>query len=213
MTAEPTSETDSQAQEPLAPREDASAWLEQHGDALYGYARARVGARDLAEDLVQETLLAALQARAQFAGRSSVRTWLFSILRHKIVDLYRRGGAGRQSAGHGEMPAFPNGEPVFFTGDGSWRNTPSSWKTPEQALLDDEFRSVLDGCLGGLPPALAQVFLLRELEQIDAEELCKILGLTPGNLRVRLHRARLLLRDCLERRWFGSRSDEAPRTS
>ncbi|HKM54852.1 MAG TPA: sigma factor-like helix-turn-helix DNA-binding protein, partial [Isosphaeraceae bacterium] len=98
------------------------------------------------------------------------------------------------------------------TGDGFWRNAPSTWKAPEDALLDDEFWSVLEGCLDGLPRSLAHVFMLRELEQIDVEELCKILGLTPGNLRIRLHRARLLLRDCLERRWFGSRSDEAPRT-
>ncbi len=213
MTAKPTSETDSQ--EPPAPRDDASAWLEQHGDALYGYARARVGARDLAEDLVQETLLAALQASDRFASRSSVRTWLFSILRRKIVDLYRRGGAGRQSAGNGETLASPNREQAFFNGDDFWRNAPSSWKTPEQALLDDEFWNVLEGCLGGLPRGLAQAFMLRELDQVDAQELCAILGLTPGNLRVRLHRARLLLRDCLEKRWFGlgSRSDEAPRTS
>jgi RNA polymerase sigma-70 factor (ECF subfamily) len=210
MTAEKSSDTDSQ--EPPALREDASAWLEQHGDALYGYARARAGTRELAEDLVQETLLAALQSRERFASRSSVRTWLFSILRHKIVDLYRRGGAGRQLAGRGEMLASQNSEQVFFTGDGFWRNAPSSWKTAEEALLDDEFWSVLEGCLGDLPRSLAQVFMLRELEQIDVEELCKILGLTPGNLRIRLHRARLLLRDCLERRWFGSRSDEAPRT-
>ncbi len=90
MTAEQASKTESQA--PTATQEDASAWLEEHGDALYGYAKARVGTRELAEDLVQETLLAALQSRDRFAGRSSVRTWLFSILRHKIVDVYRRGG-------------------------------------------------------------------------------------------------------------------------
>jgi len=211
MTAERTSETDSH--EPPAPREDASGWLEQHGDALYGYARARVGARELAEDLVQETLLAALQSQDRFASRSSVRTWLFSILRHKIVDLYRRGGAGRQSAGNGEPLASQKSEHEFFTGAGFWQNAPSSWKTPEEAFLDDEFWSVLDGCLGDLPRSLARAFMLRELEHLDVEELCKILGLTPGNLRVRMHRARLLLRDCLEKRWFGSRSDEAPRTS
>ena len=108
MTAEQTSEADSQ--EAAVVRDDASAWLERHGDALYRYARARLGARDLAEDLVQETLLAAPRARQQFAGRSSVRTWLFSILRHKIVDLYRRSGAGRTDAGHGQMPGFPSGE-------------------------------------------------------------------------------------------------------
>ncbi len=115
-------------------------------------------------------------------------------------------------AGNGEMASAQVKKREFFTADGFWRNAPSSWKTAEEALLDDEFWSVLDGCLGDLPRSLGQVFLLRELEQIEMEELCKLLGLTPGNLRVRLHRARLLLRECLEQRWFGSRSDEAPRT-
>src|SRR5271165_1791769 len=122
MTVEQTSEADSQ--EAAIVRDDASAWLERHGDALYCYARARVGACDLAEDLVQETLLAALEARQQFAGRSSVRTWLFSILRHKIVDLYRRGGAERTNAGHGQMLGFPSGEHACFTSDGFWRSAP-----------------------------------------------------------------------------------------
>jgi RNA polymerase sigma-70 factor (ECF subfamily) len=195
---------------------DASAWLERYGDALYRYAAARVGGREPAEDLVQETFLAALQSRDRFQHRSSVRTWLFSILRHKIVDHYRRTQEEREhtAAGAGAESDAEADEVVkrFFTADGLWSNAPSPWKSPEQALERDEFWNVLDGCLGGLPRSLAQAFVLRELEEVDSDRLCELLGLSPGNLRVRLHRARLLLRDCLETRWFGSRSEDAPRT-
>ena len=77
--------------------------------------------------------------------------------------------------------------------------------------MDDEFHAVLDGCLGGLPRSLARAFVLRELEEVEAAELCELLGLSPGNLRVRLHRARLLLRECLEKKWFDPRPGDASR--
>ena len=102
--------------------------------------------------------------------------------------------------------------PLFHRAITSGRTPPLPGRRPKQALVDAEFWSVLDGCLGDLPRTLAQAFMLREIEQIEVETLCATLDLSPANLRVRLHRARLLLRDCLETRWFGSRSDEAPRT-
>ena len=201
MTAESASQADPQA--PTPSEVNPSAWLEQYGDGLYRYARARVASRELAEDLVQETLLAALRSQDRFANRSSVRTWLFSILRHKIVDHYR-----------GIVAAWADTEDRStrdFTADGLWSQAPSPWKSPETALMDQEFRNVLDGCIGALPPSLAQAFVLRELEQIEIADLSKTLGLTAGNLRVRLYRARMLLRECLETRWFETRSDESPR--
>lgn len=186
--------------------DDASAWVEQHGDALYRYARGRVSGRDLAEDLVQETFLAALQSLDRFQNRSTTRTWLFSILRRKIVDHYRRSEAGRAAA-----ELAPTSE-RFFTPGGHWAKAPSPWRTPEEALMDGEFHAVLEGCLGGLPRSLAQAFILRELEDMEPADLCEILSLSPGNLRVRLHRARLLIRECLERKWFDPRPGDASRT-
>jgi RNA polymerase sigma-70 factor (ECF subfamily) len=97
MAADPVSETD--PRKPTGSGGDALAWLEQHGDELYHYARGRVGTRELAEDLVQDTLPAALQSFDRFQNRSSVRTWLCSILRHKILDHYRRGEVRRRAEG------------------------------------------------------------------------------------------------------------------
>lgn len=210
MAADPISETD--PRKPTGPGGDASVWLEQHGDALYRYARARVGIRELAEDLVQETLLAALQSLDRFQNRSSVRTWLCSILRHKILDHYRRDEANRRAGQVEQMITADASLDHFFTSDHLWKAAPSAWKTPEEDLVNAEFWNVLDGCLGDLPRTLAQAFILREIDQVEVETLCETLDLSAANLRVRLHRARLLLRDCLQTRWFGSRSDDAPRS-
>lgn len=181
-----------------ASREDAASWLAEHGDALFRYARLRVGRRELAEDLVQDTFVAALQARARYEGGSSVRTWLLSILKHKIVDHYRRSTAARPVEGSDAILSS------FFGPDGLWKRALASWRTPDKALEDREFWEVFDGCLGRLPRALASVFFLRELEGLGPAELRDRLEISEGNLRVRLHRARLLLRECLERRWFAA---------
>ena len=193
---------------------DASAWLDEHGDALYRYARSRVGHREAAEDLVQDALLAALQSRDRFQGQATVRTWLLSILRHKIVDhLPPRG----EVACRRPKPIRSRGPTPFARGISaprvSGRRPSRRGRLPDQTLEDREFWDVLDRCLSRLPHSLSAVFILRELEDLDTAELRRILELSEGNLRVRLHRARLLLRECLEKHWFvetpgGSRRPE-----
>jgi RNA polymerase sigma-70 factor, ECF subfamily len=182
---------------------DTSTWLEEHGDAMYRYARARVGHRHLAEDLVQDALVAALQSRERFEGRATIRTWLLSILRHKIIDHVRRAAVPLSAA---EFDSDTKADAVrerYFSVKGLWQNALASWRAPDQALEDREFWDVLDGCLSRLPSSLSTPFILRELEDLNAEEMRRVLGLSEVNLRVRLHRARLLLRECLEKHWFG----------
>ncbi len=198
--------------DPISSPGDAAAWLVEHGDALFRYARSRVGNRDVAEDLVQEAFLAGLQSQDRFQGRATVRTWLLSILRHKIVDHFRRAAALPATA---ENDRTGRPDPVrdrYFRESGLWKRAVASWHTPDQALEDREFWDVLDGCLSRLPRSLASVFILRELEELDTAELRRVLGLSEANLRVRLHRARLLLRECLEKRWFAETSDRSRRT-
>ena len=116
-----------------------------------------------------------------------------------------------------ESVADPTGRPDpvrdrYFSPKGLWKTAVASWKAPHQALEDREFWDVLDGCLGRLPRSLSSVFVLRELEGLDMAELRRDLALSDGNLRVRLHRARLLLRECLEKHWFGVERDGSRRT-
>ena len=205
MNARPTPQADDP--ETHSSARDASAWPDEHGDALYRYARSRVGSRELAEDLVQDAFLAALQSRGRFQGQSTVRTWLLSILRHKIVDHYRLVAGSVPIADSSVTGASDPVIDRYFSGKGLWKKAVGSWKAPDQALEDREFWDVLDGCLSRLPRALSAVFILRELEDLEPARLRDVLALSEANLRVRLHRARLLLRECLEKNWFADTRD------
>ncbi len=197
--SDPTLET-----ERAPSREDASRWLDEHGDALYRYARSRVGRREPAEDLVQETLLAALTAREEFRGQSAVRTWLLAILRRKIVDYYRRRASTVEPDTDRAEDVGPRSaiERHVFRDDGLFRRMPAPWKSPPESCEEAELREVLDRCLAHLPSGFAVAFTLRELDGVPAVEIRERLGISAGNLRVRLYRARLLLRECLEKNWF-----------
>ena len=184
-------------------RTDPANWLDQYGDILYGYALLRVRRQDVAEDLVQETLLAAIEARKRFAARSSERTWLISILRHKIVDHFRREQRAR-------LEVVDLGEEAqFFDANGRRKSYVPKWRgDPQQTLEREEFWQTLEQCLSQLPPAIADTFVLKELDRLAGEEICSELQITPSNLSVRLHRARLLLQQCLERNWFSNNEEQ-----
>ena len=191
-------------------------WVDQHGDGLYRYALLRLRSPDLAADLVQETFLEALRANSAFQGRSAERTWLVGILRHKILDHFRRTGRERVRAGAAATNGFavePGGGPAFDS-RGHWKNGPASWRgEPSRDMESREFWEIFGGCLAGLPPTLADAFFLRELVGLSALEVQDVLGITPANLWTRLHRARGLLRECLETRWLGRRSMSATTAS
>jgi RNA polymerase sigma-70 factor (ECF subfamily) len=176
----------------------AVQWVASHGDALYRYALGRVGNPDAAEDLVQETLLAALAAKSSFAGLSAERTWLIGILKHKLVDHLRKSLRQRPLS---ELQADDSLDP--FNKSGHWTVRVSKWHgDPRQALENAEFRKVLAACMSKLPPRIAQVFWLREAESVSCSDLCKELEITPTNVWTMLYRARLRLQQCLSVNWF-----------
>ena len=179
---------------------DASQWLEDYGDALYGYALKRVGTSDVAEDLVQETFVAALRAAERFEGRSQVKTWLTSILRNKITDHLRKLGREKK---HTEQDRLEN-EPTTFK-NGHWVIGLKKWRSdPGKSIENQEFWCVIDNCIDKLPSNLDSAFRMRDLEQLAMSDICEALGITSTNLSVRLHRARVLLRDCIDRNWFST---------
>ncbi len=179
--------------------DDPDEWVDRHGDLLLQFAFARLGRLDAAEDAVQESLLAAWRARSSFDGRSSLRTWLVGILRRKIADHFRR--VGRQVEAMAVMHA--ESEPPMFTSQGQWNAAVAPWtQSPDQLAENAEFWKIFEQCLDGLPAHFAQAFHLRELGQSTIEEICRLIDVTPQNLAVRLHRARALLRRCLEKKWF-----------
>jgi RNA polymerase sigma-70 factor (ECF subfamily) len=180
-------------------------WVERHGDYLFRHAQLRVRDSASAEDLVQETFLAAWRSRSQFAGRSSERTWLLGILKHKIANFYRDKARQMEAA---DPEALAELEASQFKcslfGDAHWSRAgaPGPWPNPSKSLDQTEFWQVLHQCIGKLPEKVARVFLLRELEEYEAGTICDDLNITPANLFVMLHRGRLAMRRCLEAYWF-----------
>jgi len=156
-----------------------------------------------AEDVVQETLLAAIQSAASFAGQSSVKTWLVGILKHKIIDAIRRRAREQPLEAAADDAALDELGAVFAE-DGHFREPPAEWGNPEAALAERKFFAVLERCLEGLPKNAARVFMLREVMGLETDEICKELSITPSNCWVLLYRARVALRACLEQRWFGA---------
>lgn len=185
---------------------DAGVWLDQHGDYLFKYAVFRLRDQTAAEDAVQETFLAAIKAYEKFEGRGSERTWLVGILKHKITDHFRR--TSREApVGEGQDDG-PEHDEFFTRTDGwdhHWSNdyAPNEWHaTPAEVAEQEDFWRVFSDCLTPLPQRTASAFTLREVDGLTSEEICEMLGIKVNNLWVMLHRARLHLRNCLERNWF-----------
>lgn len=180
--------------------------LADHRGYLMRFARLQLRNDAWAEDCVSETLLAALAKPQSFGNRSQLKTWLVGILKHKVVDMLRQRArevsldaaaeAVDGDAGHGL-------DALVFKADGHFAQAPADWGDPQQALNSRQFFAVLEACTDKLPAAMGRVFLMREWLELGSDEICKELGLTPTNLYVQLHRARLRLRECLELNWFG----------
>jgi RNA polymerase sigma-70 factor (ECF subfamily) len=176
--------------------------LEQHRTQLTRYAQRQLGNREAALDAVQDTMLAALQAPLSFANRSSVRTWLFGILKHKVMDAFRRQAreVPLEDDSHEDMAD----DGSLFAADGHWNKAPSHWGDPERTLNQKRFLEALERCVDRLPPNTARVFKMREIMGMDTEEICAAVGITQTNCLVILHRARMALRNALERDWTPS---------
>ncbi len=182
---------------------DPTLWLERHGDFLYRFALSKIYERSLAEDLVQETLLAALGSRGNFANNSAERTWLAGILKHKIADHFRR--ITREISLDETFETDEFLEKSFFAADGHWKPeaTPLVWKeNPAELLEQKEFCEFLRNSLSQIPEKLAAVFMLSEIQGFSSDEICQMLDISQENLYVMLHRARFRLRHLLEKNWF-----------
>jgi RNA polymerase sigma-70 factor (ECF subfamily) len=185
---------------------DPGRWLDDHGNYLFKYAVFRLRDDVAAEDAVQETFLAALKAYEKFEGRGSERTWLVGILKHKIIDHFRR--ASREAPIGEDAEEAPEHREFFERRDewqGHWNNdyAPTDWHaTPAELIERSDFWKVFSDCLSPLPQRTASAFTLREVDGLTSEEICEMLSITVNNLWVMLHRARLHLRNCLEGNWF-----------
>jgi RNA polymerase sigma-70 factor (TIGR02943 family) len=182
---------------------DPGHWVSAHADYLYNYAITRINDEDQAKDLVQETFLAALRRVDKFEGKSSERTWLTAILKHKIIDIYRKKSAGLTNV---DVQRAEEEQSDFFEPEyGHW--------TPERApqsfgidghdpIINKELNAILQKCMQKLPALWLSVFTMKHMDDETTEIICSELKLSASNFWVIIHRAKLNLRACLQKNWI-----------
>lgn len=156
-----------------------------------------------AEDVVSETLIAALEGAANFAGQSQVKTWVVGILKHKIIDTFRKTAREVSVEAQVEAAAVESFDELYHA-SGHRNHPPLDWGDPEASLSRSQFFEVLQMCIDKLPANLGRIFMMREWLELETEQICKELGITSTNCFVMLHRARMRLRECLEMNWFAN---------
>lgn len=173
-------------------------WVQNHADYLYNYTIVRVSDEEIAQDIVQDTFLAALKAAKNFKGEAAERTWLFSILKRKIIDHYRKINS---SKGKAEVRMQLN-DTDDEAKDWLELRVEDDDKNVEDRMENEELGNAIQNCLAKLPAKQAQVFTMKTIEGLDTDTICNELNLTPSNLWVLIHRARTSLADCLQKNWF-----------
>jgi RNA polymerase sigma-70 factor (ECF subfamily) len=179
-----------------ATRLDPDNWVDAYGDALLGFALARVKNSDAAEDLVQETYFAALRSQKNFKGMSSEKTWLFGILKHKVLDHF---GKARKMLFINDVLPNPDGSEMFSRAPSSgWNDSRFPGADPEKDYIYREFLDHFYRGLSMLPKRAAAVFIYREIEGFSTEEIRQIFSISKSNCWTIFHRAKGRLRKHLE---------------
>ena len=185
-------------------------WIDRYSDYLYSYAYSRLRKEEVAQDLVQDTFFSALRAKDTFLQNASEKTWLVSILKRKIIDYYRKKSTQNELNILDKPVEGEDGAIGYFfenqaSQPGHWTSSasPNQWgRTFETSVESDEFINILRTCLTKLPEKTAAAFVMKNMEGLDTEEICKELNITQSNYWVMMHRAKLALRDCMEKNWF-----------
>lgn len=176
---------------------DTSTWVDDYSAALFNYANIRLNNHELAKDLVQDTFVSALKGIKNFQGKSTVKTWLFSILRRKIIDYWRKQEVRKT-------------KPIsFFTTEGFMKggflegyNPKGKLSEIEKTIENNELRSAIASCIGALPEKWRGIVIDKMVEEKESKDVCNEYEITSSNLWVIIHRAKLQLRDCLEKKWL-----------
>ena len=180
---------------------DVTQWVNDYSDALYGFALQRIKDKDTAKDLLQETFLAAWRNVDNYNAEASVKTWLISILKNKIIDHYRKSSKRVKD----ELLEMNSSENIFFDSEDHWAKGyyPKDWNVDYNTPLESkEFYKILKACKSKLKTIQDQVFTMKYMDDVESEEICKVLKLSASNYWVLIHRAKVQLRACLEVNWF-----------
>jgi RNA polymerase sigma-70 factor (ECF subfamily) len=192
-----------------APQEDMRALLHRQLESLrpvlLRFAMLQLRNQALAEDVVQDALVAVLEKPERFAGQSSLRTYVTGIMKHKIIDVLRASSRTRQIETRDDQ-SEEDVVDALFQADGHTHDMPRAWGDPHATLEQKDFFKVMEICLEKLPAKTARIFMMREWLELETDEICKELDISTSNAWVMLYRARIRLRECLDLNWFGNKS-------
>jgi RNA polymerase sigma-70 factor (TIGR02943 family) len=180
-------------------------WVATYGDYLFSFCMFRVNNRETAEDLVQDTFVSAIRAKDAFLGQASEKTWLTAILKNKILDHYRRNDVLKNASDYLDETEREFSSHFFDRGNGHWHReaAPAAWsEMADRNLHRAEFDAVVRMCISKMPSRLAPVFVAKFIDEEETEIICKAHGLSASNYWVIVHRAKVLMRSCLEKNWF-----------
>lgn len=182
-----------------------SRWVELYGDYLYSFAFIKTRNKETAQDFVQETFVSAIRAKEAFKQGSSEKTWLTAILKNKIIDDYRKKDVLKNISAYisDTEPGFD--EHFFDRSNGHWLDgaAPLKWKDDADVNINrNEFYKILQYCIQKMPSKLVPVFIAKFLDDEESENICKVFDISPSNYWVIIHRAKVLMRSCLEKNWF-----------
>lgn len=183
---------------------DDPVYLQALRTQMLKFAVLQLGDESLAEEAVQEALLGALKNVHSFARRAALKTWVFAILRNKIIDILRRRQRLVEASRLLGDDAGDEAVDALFDARGYWHaeERPGAWSQPAEDTRNQQFWRVFEACLNGVPETQSRVFMMREFLELDSDEICQAEQISVSNLHVILHRARLRLRECLENNWF-----------
>lgn len=181
---------------------EPQGWVENYADMMYRYTLVRVKDPEAAEELVQATFFAALKSQHTFAGKSTEKTWLFGILKHKTMDYFRNSKKNISI----DLTSSDEADRIHFDAAGYMTPKPASWNMdPEKSAENSALGQVLAQCLRGLPEKFHKLFVLKEIDGMSTDDICKEFNIKPTNLWVILHRARNQLKLCLESNWLNTK--------
>jgi RNA polymerase sigma-70 factor (ECF subfamily) len=182
-----------------------SGWVEEFSEELYSWAFYKTSNIETAEDLVQETFIAAFQGIDKFENKSIPKTWLFSILNNKIIDFHRK-KFKNIILNESQLTFDPNEQffDNFFDENDKWKNNvkPDIWEETDNLTNDIDFMAVLKFCIENLPELWNSAIQLKYIDNRNGKDICKELEISPSNYWQILHRTKLQLRQCIENNWF-----------
>lgn len=173
---------------------------------LLRHARFALHDDSLAEDLVQDTLIAVFEQHERRRGDASLVTWATAILKNKIADWYRAPARKRMVQFQADDGRLDDAIDALYDAEGAYTEPIPAWQQPDNRTEQRQMMTVLERCVSCLPRQTGRVFMMREWLGFETAEICERVGVSADNCRTILHRARMALRQCMQRDWIGNKA-------